>query len=102
MSQLLVHPSSTQHQLFVRMPCALPPPPAPTPAPAGLVCRILIGPTFVEVDSDAATEYVDKAKEKLAARLSKSRDRMATLDAGKDKLKAELYDRFGKTINLED
>jgi len=62
----------------------------------------MIGPTFVEVTADEATEFIEKSKERLDGRLTEAKGKMDALMKEQDKLKSVLYQKFGKTINLED
>ena len=63
---------------------------------------VRLGTTFVTVDEDEFNEYLEDEREDLESMLKDSTEEMGPLDEEKATLKATLYSRFGKTINLED
>lgn len=64
--------------------------------------RLMIGNSFLDADEDGATEFIEAQRSKKAAELEELEARVAAIKAEQAALKVSLYDRFGKTINLED
>ena len=64
--------------------------------------KLKVGECFVESDSSAAVAFVAAALEADRATRDKAAAELAVVAARQDVLKAKLYSRFGKSINLED
>lgn len=71
-------------------------------ARAWLHCRLLVGESFVDVDSSAASEFVAAEKDKHNATVKKLKEEIAKIEARQTELRSVLYGRFGRNINLED
>jgi prefoldin subunit 4 len=64
--------------------------------------KLRVGECFVESDSGAAVAYVAAALEADRAARDRATAELASISARQEVLKAKLYSRFGKSINLED
>lgn len=64
--------------------------------------KLSVGECLVDTDGDAAGVFVAAALEADKAARDAGAARLAALVARQDALKAKLYARFGKSINLED
>mmetsp|Transcript_7560 Transcript_7560/g.11246 ORF Transcript_7560/g.11246 Transcript_7560/m.11246 type:complete len:135 (-) Transcript_7560:282-686(-) len=61
-----------------------------------------LGNCFVEVPEDEATEHTEAETEKLQERIDALNSEEGDIVSKQGKLKAILYGRFGKSINLEE
>ncbi len=64
--------------------------------------KLQVGECFVDSDSDAAGAYIAAALEKDKGARDAGAAELASIAARQAALKAKLYARFGKSINLED
>jgi prefoldin subunit 4 len=64
--------------------------------------RLKMGEAFFDCSEEYATEYCEKRQEKLTAQLDDLTKEEAAILARQTELKAALYGRFGKAINLEE
>lgn len=64
-------------------------------------CKIRVGTLMVEVSNDEAEEYVKECKIEKEEEMAALKKEMSEIDAKMNKLKAVLYAKFGKQINLE-
>jgi chaperonin cofactor prefoldin len=64
--------------------------------------KLMIGESFIDVDSSEATEFVNKELAAAKANKEKYEAQLATIIARQAELKKALYARFGKSINLEE
>ena len=64
--------------------------------------KLRVGECFVESDCSTAVTFIAAALEADRAVRDKAAAELATVAARQDVLKARLYSRFGKSINLED
>jgi len=64
--------------------------------------RLKMGEAFFDCSEEYATEYCVKRQEKLTAQLDDLTKEEAAILARQTELKAALYGRFGKAINLEE
>ena len=62
---------------------------------------LLIGEAFIESSEEEATEYCEKKQNALQARIISLKTEETDIVSRQDKLKKELYGRFGDSINLE-
>eukprot|EP01092_Planopodium_desertum_P001502 TRINITY_DN12227_c1_g1_i2.p1 TRINITY_DN12227_c1_g1~~TRINITY_DN12227_c1_g1_i2.p1 ORF type:complete len:142 (+),score=7.45 TRINITY_DN12227_c1_g1_i2:48-428(+) len=62
----------------------------------------LIGESFVEVASEKASSHLEKQKTSLNKELTDLRTELTTIKKTLAELKVLLYDKFGKSINLEE
>jgi prefoldin subunit 4 len=64
--------------------------------------KLLIGESFVDVDSGAALEFIQKAVAEDKAAMAAMAAEVKRINERQAVLKKELYGRFGKNINLEE
>ncbi len=64
--------------------------------------KLMVGESFVDVDSAAADEHLKKELEAARAARSKAEGDIKAIEARQGELKKVLYARFGKSINLEE
>merc|ERR1711974_30842 len=62
----------------------------------------LIGDTFMELEQDTATEYIEEKQEKVEKDLEGLKSELTSAKKTLAELKVQLYDKFGKSINLEE
>ncbi len=62
---------------------------------------IIVGESFVEVDEDTASEFLNVKIKNLEDKLENYKKEKAEIEAEQAKLKKELYSKFGDSINLE-
>ncbi|CAJ0936907.1 unnamed protein product, partial [Mesorhabditis belari] len=60
-----------------------------------------IGQTFVHFDSDSINERLEKDKEQVETDVDEMKDKSKNLEEQMEKLKTNLYEKFGDHINLE-
>ena len=60
-----------------------------------------IGDAFVFLDVSRAVEMVEKENQRLEEKISAAAEAIEEIDAKLAELKAHLYSKFGKNINLE-
>ena len=70
--------------------------------PLESVCRYAFGECYYEVTKDQAEELLDKKKDEAAEEIAKLEEEMSNTKSTLSDLKAKLYGRFGKSINLEE
>ncbi|KAJ8604360.1 hypothetical protein CTAYLR_002550 [Chrysophaeum taylorii] len=63
---------------------------------------MLGGEAFLEVDEDYANEYCETMQEKLQADMEEHNAAIGKIETRQKVLKADLYARFGTSINLEE
>jgi prefoldin subunit 4 len=63
--------------------------------------RLKIGESFFRVNEDYANEYLEDLKSTTDAELTAKTDECENIRGEMDALKAELYTKFGSSINLE-
>lgn len=63
--------------------------------------RYKIGDTFINLPLSEAQSLLSTSTEEIEAEVSKLEDSMGDLKEELQKLKAALYARFGRSINLE-
>ncbi|KAJ1547684.1 hypothetical protein HK405_005192 [Cladochytrium tenue] len=63
--------------------------------------RCRIGDAFIQLPLDQCRQRVEAERDKLAGEVGTLRDEAEALRGRMDDLKAALYARFGKSINLE-
>lgn len=64
--------------------------------------RMLLGESFVNVDKDGAESFLAEAQSTVNNDLSAKQTELATIQARMKQLKAQLYAKFGKAINLDE
>jgi len=64
-------------------------------------CKVKIGEVFWDVSNEEAEEFVKQRKDKQAAKTTELQEQRTQLVKQMDVLKAMLYQKFGKQINLE-
>ena len=64
--------------------------------------KLFVGECLVDVDEDAANQYVEKLQEEKQEELDKLNDTMDNVETELKTLKSFLYARFGNSINLEE
>jgi len=64
-------------------------------------CKIKVGEVFMECSNEEAEEYVEAKKKEMEGEVKELLEERASLAADMEKLKALLYAKFGKQINLE-
>lgn len=64
-------------------------------------CKIKVGETFAPVENDDAAERVEALKEQAEKDLAAMQKKKEAMLADMNKLKAKLYAKFGKSINLD-
>ena len=64
--------------------------------------KLFLGEAFVTVDSDAATNYVEKVNEEKQEELDKKQEEKEEVEGLMKDLKSYLYARFGNSINLDE
>jgi len=62
---------------------------------------ILVGDSYVHYDADAATEELGKRVTAKKEEIKKLEGDITSVKAEMNKLKADLYEKFGDNINLE-
>jgi len=62
----------------------------------------MIGQMLVDVDSGAATEFIERERVRVTAGIDAAEAELRTLMERQALLKAALYAKFGKSINLEE
>lgn len=60
-----------------------------------------IGDSFVCMTSDEAQEHIDLRKEELEKMIEENENKLDEVNSEMTDLKAKLYGKFGKSINLE-
>ena len=74
-----------------------------SPWPSRTVARrYAFGECYYEVTKDQAEELLEEQKDKVAAEVAKLEEEMSNVRSTLGDLKAALYGRFGKNINLEE
>jgi prefoldin subunit 4 len=63
--------------------------------------RLKIGESFFKVTEEYANEYLDDIKSKTETEMKEKADECESVKTEMDALKAELYTKFGSSINLE-
>jgi chaperonin cofactor prefoldin len=63
---------------------------------------LMLGEAFFEESEDVATEFCEQLVETTQAKLSGLQEELQGIVEEQAGLKAKLYERFGKSINLED
>jgi prefoldin subunit 4 len=63
--------------------------------------RLKIGESFFKVNEDYANEFLEDKKSQTEAELQAKADEAENIKGEMDALKAELYTKFGTSINLE-
>lgn len=66
------------------------------------VFLVRLGSTYIKVGEEEFNEYLEKKRSGYEERLGKVAEACEALESEKSELKAELYARFGNTINLDD
>jgi prefoldin subunit 4 len=64
--------------------------------------KLMIGEVFVDIDGTAATDYIQGELNKANATKSSLESSLKQVEARMAELKATLYARFGKSINLDE
>ena len=64
--------------------------------------RFAFGECYYEVTKDQAEELLETKKEKIAGEMAALEEELGTVRGTLADLKAKLYGRFGKNINLEE
>jgi len=64
--------------------------------------KLRVGEAFIDADGAAAAEWIGAALAADKAARAAAAAALAAVAARQDALKAKLYARFGKSINLED
>ncbi|OMJ14412.1 Prefoldin subunit 4 [Smittium culicis] len=60
-----------------------------------------IGDTFIKLTVSEAIERIESEKESLDATTDKMKQQISDLKSEMDELKAQLYSKFGNSINLD-
>ena len=64
--------------------------------------KLFVGEALIDVDEDAANNYVEKIQEEKQEELEALTDKMDEYESEMKNLKSFLYARFGGSINLEE
>jgi len=64
--------------------------------------RYAFGECYYEVTKDQAEELLETKKEAIAGEIATIEEELSTVRSTLGDLKAALYSRFGKSINLEE
>jgi len=65
--------------------------------------KLRVGEAFFDLETDEATEALDKREEECQKKIAACEEKLANLRAEMAALKSELYGKFGKAqINLDD
>jgi len=64
--------------------------------------KLMIGESFLDVDTDTASNYITTETTKLKTLLTKYETELKNIETRQNELKKSLYARFGKSINLEE
>jgi len=64
-------------------------------------CKVKIGEVFIDVSNDDANEFVSERKQQIDDRVAELDRKREEITKKMDTLKAMLYTKFGKQINLE-
>ena len=68
----------------------------------GTVKLLIGGESFIDVEEDTATEFVENEQAKLQAEMDAHEQAIEKIGQRQKELKGVLYGRFGSSINLEE
>ena len=63
---------------------------------------VMVGDAFLEESEDAATQLCEQLVEQAQRKVTQLEEELEQIQSEQVVLKQILYDRFGKSINLED
>lgn len=76
--------------------------PVPVPVPVPALRRLMIGQILVDVDTAAANDFIERERARMTASIDGAEAELRALLERQMVLKAALYAKFGKSINLEE